>query len=182
MLSGPGQADGWYSRATAIVLGALLTAALFAILFPWFPGGTTPREGERAPFTLTARHELSYESDVLTAQARDDAAAAVPSKLVFEDAIPRRQLAELDQQLMQIDEARAATLSDSERESRIRAATAGALTQRSIETFAAVSDAEFGALADEAQRVLTKLLAESVTAEQVEDIRRSIGSQHSPLL
>ena len=182
VLTGGAQAAGWYSRATAIVLGVIVTAALLAILFPWFPGGTQPREGEGAPFTLTARHALSYESAVLTAQARDEAAAAVPSKLVFEDSIPRRQLAELEQQLTQIEGARAATLSDSERESRIRAATAGALTQRSVEAFAAVSDAEFGALADEAQRLLTELLVESVTEEQVDEIRRGVGAQLSPLL
>ncbi|MDA1061505.1 MAG: HDIG domain-containing protein [Chloroflexi bacterium] len=182
MLSGAAQAAGWYSRATAVALGALLSVALFAILFPWFPGGTQPREGAVAPFTLTARHELTFESAVLTAQARDEAAAAVLPKLVFEDSIPRRQLAELDQQLMQIEEARDATLSDSERESRIRAATAGVLTQRAVETFAAVTDAEFEALAGEALRLLAALLAESVTEEQVDEIRRGVGARLSALL
>jgi putative nucleotidyltransferase with HDIG domain len=173
---------GWYSRATAVVLGLVVSAALIAILFPWFPGGTKLREGDASPFTLTARNELSFESAVLTVKARDEAAAAVPPKLVFEESIPRRQLGELEQQLTQIADARQATLSDSERESRIRAATAGTLTQRSVEAFADASDAEFGALADEAQRVLQTLLAESVTEEQVEETRRGIAAQLSPLL
>lgn len=176
-------ATAWYSRLTAVALGLVIALALSALLFPWYPGGTKLREGEPSPFTLAAPRGISYESDVLTEEARAAAAAAVPAKLVFDLSIFRRQLGELDQQLIQIQEARLATLGDAERESRIRAATAGALTQRAIDTFAAASDAEFGALADEARVVLEAILGgPEVTAEQVDEARRSVASRFSETL
>ena len=170
--------DAWYSRLTAVVLGLVIAAALSALLFPWYPGGTTLREGEASPFTLAAPRAISYESDVLTEEAREAAAAAVPPKLVFEPSIYRRQLGELEQQLLQIQEARRATLGDAARESQIRAATAGALGQRAIDTFAAATDAEFGALADEARALLEAVLGgPEVTAEQIEEARRGLASR-----
>ena len=170
--------DAWYSRLIAVVLGLVIAAALTALLFPWYPGGTTLREGEPSPFTLAAPRAISYESDVLTEEAREAAAAAVPPKLVFEPSIYRRQLGELEQQLLQIREARSATVGDAARESQIRAATAGALGQRAIDTFAAASDAEFGALADEARAVLEAVLGgPEVTAGQVEEARRGLASR-----
>ncbi|MXZ46233.1 MAG: HDIG domain-containing protein [Chloroflexi bacterium] len=182
-LNSTDETNAWYSRLTAIVLGLVIAAALTALLFPWYPGGTKLREGEASPFTLAAPRAISYESDVLTEEAREAAAAAVPAKLVFDLSIFRRQLGELDQQLIQIQEARLATLGDSERESRIRAATAGALSERAIATFAAASDAEFGALADEARVVLEAVLGgPEVTVEQVEDSRRSVASRLSESL
>ena len=182
-LSSADETNAWYSRLTAVVLGLVVAAALTALLFPWYPGGTKLREGEATPFTLSAPRAISYESSVLTEEAREAAAAAVPAKLVFDLSIFRRQLGELDQQLIQIQEARLATLGDSERESRIRAATAGALSDRAIETFAAASDAEFGALADEARAVLESVLGgPEVTVEQVEESRRSVGSRLSESL
>ena len=90
--------DAWYSRLTAVVLGLVIAAALSALLFPWYPGATTLREGEASPFTLAAPRAISYESDVLTEEAREAAAAAVPPKLLFEPSIYRRQLGELEQQ------------------------------------------------------------------------------------
>ncbi len=182
-LNSTDETNAWYSRLTAIVLGLVIAAALTALLFPWYPGGTKLREGEASPFTLAAPRAISYESDVLTEEAREAAAAAVPAKLVFDLSIFRRQLGELDQQLIQIQEARLATLGDSERESRIRAATAGALSERAIATFAAASDAEFGALADEARVVLEAVLGgPEVTVEQVEESRRSVASRLSESL
>ncbi len=173
----------WYSRATAVVLALVIAAALTALLFPWYPGGTRLREGEGSPFTLAAPRSISYESDVLTEEAREAAASAVPVKLVFDLSIFRRQLGELDQQLLQIQQARLATLGDAERESRIRAATAGALTQRAIDSFAAASDAEFGALADEARIVLEAVLGgPDVTAEEVEEAQRGVASRFSETL
>ena len=173
----------WYSRATAVVLALVIAAALTALLFPWYPGGTRLREGEGSPFTLAAPRAISYESDVLTEEARVAAASAVPVKLVFDLSIFRRQLGELDQQLLQIQQARLATLGDAERESRIRAATAGALTQRAIDSFAAASDAEFGALADEARIVLEAVLGgPDVTAEEVEEAQRGVASRFSETL
>ena len=173
---------GWYSRPTAILLGLVIAGALFAVLFPWFPGGTKLREGDTSPWTLTAPRDLSFDSDVLTEAARDEAAAAVEDVTRRDDSIPTRQLAELDRQLAEVEAAREATLADSARESRIRAATGDALSERSIEALADASDAEFQALADEARDALSRVLSRSIAEEGVEDARRDAAALLSPLL
>ena len=173
----------WYSRGTAAALGLVIAVAVAALLFPWHPGGVKLSEGEASPFTLAAPRAISYESDVLTGEAREAAAAAVPPKLDFDPSIFRRQLGELDQQLLQIQQARLATVSDAERESSIRAATAGALGQRAIETFATASPTDFAALSDEARDVLEAVLGvREVTASQVEPERRGLVARFSGTL
>ena len=180
-LSGPPK-GGWYSRPTAILFGLVIAGTLFAILFPWFPGGTKLREGDTSPWTLTAPRDLSFDSDVLTAAARDEAAAAVEVVTRRDDSIPTRQLAELDRQLSEVEAAREATLADSARESRIRAATADALSERSIEALARASDAEFREMSDEARAALGLVLARSISDGGVEDARRDAAALLSALL
>ena len=173
----------WYSRGTAAVLGLVIAAAVTALLFPWYPGGVTLREGEASPFALAAPSAISYESDVLTGEARAAAAAAVPPKLDFDPSIFRRQLGELDQQLLQIQQARLAAISDADRESRIRAAAAGALGQRAIETFAAASPDGFAALSEEAREVLEAVLGrQEVTAERIDEERNGLVARFSGTL
>ena len=72
-LSRPSEGGGWFGRPTAVLLGLLIAAALFAVLFPWFPGGTQLREGDSSPWTLAAPRDLSFDSIVLTQEARDEA-------------------------------------------------------------------------------------------------------------
>ena len=45
-LNSTDETNAWYSRLTAIVLGLVIAAALTALLFPWYHGGTKLREGE----------------------------------------------------------------------------------------------------------------------------------------
>ncbi len=174
MLSRPDGEAQWHTPGAAAAFGLVVAVALAAALFPWHPGGAKLREGEPSPFALSAPTGVSYESDVLTERARAAAAAAVPSKLVREESILRRQLGELGQQLAGVRDARAATLSDSERESRIRAAAAGALAQSSIVTLAAVSGERFDVIAAEAGRVLRETLGGGVTEEQAAAARASV--------
>ena len=182
MLSRPTEASGWYARPTAVLLGLVVTVALFTVLFPWFPGATQLREGDSSPWTLSAPRDVSFDSDVLTQEARTEAAGAVEDVQRRDDSIPMSQLATLERQLAEIDDARQATLSDSARESQIRAATAGALSDRSIEAFAEASDAEFGALGDEARDSLGRVLSGSIAEEGLEEARRQAATLLSPLL
>ena len=79
MLSRPAEARGWFARPAAILLGLVIGAVLFAVLFPWFPGGAGMREGDASSWTLSAPRDLSYESLVLTDAGREEAAEAVPN-------------------------------------------------------------------------------------------------------
>ena len=171
MLSRPGEARGWFARPAAIVLGLLIGAALFAVLFPWFPGGAGMREGDASPWTLSAPRDLSYESVVLTEVAREQAAEAIPDVQRRDDSIGEVQIAELARQLEAVEEARADILSASARESRIRAATRGELSDEAVTVLGEIPDTDFRTLGDEARDILGRTLSGSIAAAGVETAR-----------
>ena len=171
MLSRPGEARGWFARPAAIVLGLLIGAALFAVLFPWFPGGAGMREGDASPWTLSAPRDLSYESVVLTEVAREQAAEAIPDVQRRDDSIGEVQIAELARQLEAVEEARAEILSASARESRIRAATGGELSDEAVTVLGEIPDTDFRTLGDEARDILGRTLSGSIAAAGVETAR-----------
>ena len=171
MLSRPGEARGWFARPAAIVLGLLIGAALFAVLFPWFPGGAGMREGDASPWTLSAPRDLSYESVVLTEVAREQAAEAIPDVQRRDDSIGEVQIAELARQLEEVEEARAEILSASARESRIRAATGGELSDEAVTVLGEIPDTDFRTLGDEARDILGRTLSGSIAAAGVETAR-----------
>ena len=171
MLSRPGEARGWFARPAAIVLGLLIGAALFAVLFPWFPGGAGMREGDASPWTLSAPRDLSYESVVLTEVAREQAAEAIPDVQRRDDSIGEVQIAELARQLEEVEEARAEILSASARESRIRAATRGELSDEAVTVLGEIPDTDFRTLGDEARDILGRTLSGSIAAAGVETAR-----------
>ena len=171
MLSRPGEARGWFARPAAIILGLLIGAALFAVLFPWFPGGAGMREGDASPWTLSAPRDLSYESVVRTEVAREQAAEAIPDVQRRDDSIAEVQIAELARQLEEVEEARADILSASARESRIRAATDGELSDEAVTVLAEIPDTDFRTLGDEARDILGRTLSGSIATAGVEAAR-----------
>ena len=171
MLSRPAEAQGWFARPAAIVLGILVGAVLFGVLFPWFPGGAGMREGDASQWTLSAPRDLSYESVALTEAARNEAAEAIDDVQRRDDSIAGVQIAELARQLELVEEARAAVLSASARESRIRAATDGALTDEAVAVLAEIPDTDFRRLGDEARDILGRVLSGSIAAVGVATAR-----------
>ena len=171
MLNRPGEARGWFGRAAAVLLGLLIAGALFAVLFPWFPGGAGMREGDASLWTLSAPRDLSYESVVLTEIARGQAAEAIPDVQRRDDSIAEVQIAELARQIGGIEGARADILSASARESRIRAATGGELSDEAVTVLGEIPDTDFRTLGDEARDILGRTLSGSIAAAGVEAAR-----------
>ena len=60
----------------SVVFAIITSVALFAVLFPWFPGGQQLEVGTRVDSDIVAPRDLTYESEVLTAETRDAAANA----------------------------------------------------------------------------------------------------------
>ncbi|MYI82906.1 MAG: hypothetical protein F4056_06285, partial [Chloroflexi bacterium] len=171
VLSRPGEARGWFARPAAILLGLGIGAVLFVVLFPWFPGGAGMREGDASAWTLSAPRDLSYESLVLTEAAREEAASAIADVQRRDDSIAELQIAELTRQLALIGEARADVLSASARESRIRAATGGELSDEAVTLLGEIPDTDFRTLGDEARDILGRVLSGSIAALGVEAAR-----------
>ncbi len=175
MLNRPGEARGWFARPAAVLLGLVIGAVLFGVLFPWFPGAAGMREGDASRWTLSAPRDLSYESGILTEIARDEAAEAIADVQRRDDSIAETQIAELSRQLAQVERARAATLSDSARESQIRAATGGILSDEAVIVLAEIPDTDFRTIGDEARDILGRLLSGSIAAAGVEASREQVA-------
>jgi membrane-associated HD superfamily phosphohydrolase len=106
----------------SLLIAALVVVVAFIVLFPWFPGGLRLEVGSTVERAIVAPRDESYDSDLLTEQVREAAAAAVVAEPVFDSGVRDRQLDELDRILNAIDVARAnRVLSASARESTIRA-------------------------------------------------------------
>ena len=91
------------TRRPAIVAAVLLVAALFAALFPWFPGGSRLSEGRTVDRPIVAPRDVEYDSVVRTVQVRQQAAAAVPEVLVLDPGVRDRQITQLNRLVTAID-------------------------------------------------------------------------------
>ena len=155
MPRGPGGGPGARAprrRLAGLALAGVVFALLLVVLFPWYPSGTAIGEGDQAPFALIAPRDVSFDSDVRTAQARAAAAAAVTDVLVLDPSVRERQLAELDLQLAGIARARDdAALAGSARETAIRATGGTLLSPRAAATLSAASAGEWELLSSEAR-------------------------------
>ncbi len=168
----------------AFALAAVTALALFAVLFPWFPGSQRLEEGATVDREVTAPREITYESDVMTERQRDAAAEAVPDVEILDDEIRNRQLAELDRVLAAIDfQRRDQTRSASARETAIQQIAGTDLSQRSAATLISVSDVRWSTMQSEARRVLSGTLAGTAIApDEVEEARSQAAASLSPLL
>ena len=182
MLNGSSRQATTFGRAGAVAFSLLIGAALFAALFPWFPGRQRLTAGATAADTVIALRAGSYESEVLTAERRQQAADAVQDVWVLDPDVRADQLIELDSQLARIDVARRDTsLSASARESEIRAVSPS-LSQRAAVAFAQTTDAEWQALVAEARTALDATLTGALRADDLQAARYRAEGLLSPLL
>ena len=169
----------------AVLIGVFVAIALFAILFPWFPGGLDLSAGSSVNRTIVAPRSTTYESAVLTEQLRLAAAEAVPDVRVQDTEVRGAQLDELNRLLLEIDDTRVNFgLSASARESQIRRVRVPELTEDAAATFATVTDLEWEAFAEEARTALGTTLADpqGIDEENLEEAQlRAVGAL-SPLL
>ena len=170
-------------RTAAVFFGALLSALLFAVLFPWFPGGQALDVGATVERDILAPREVNYESVILTEQLRDERAAEVADVLVLDTDLRDAQLARLDTILAEIDSIRADTnLSASARESEIRGIPGTELSQRAAATIVASDFAQWRTLSDEARNALGSTLLGSIAEEEVASARSRAAGLLSPAL
>lgn len=98
------------SRKVAALFGLLLAAATLALVVPLLPFEQTLRQGDYAPQTLVATHDKQYESAVLTAAARDQAARNVATiPLPVDPSLRAGAIANVDKLFDQVRTIRAST-------------------------------------------------------------------------
>ena len=78
------------TRPQSLLFGAALAVGFVIALFPIFPGQLRVQEGDVASRTIRAPEDLSFESTLLTQQARDAAENAVSDVQTFDPERPDR--------------------------------------------------------------------------------------------
>jgi putative nucleotidyltransferase with HDIG domain len=164
------------SILAALLFGIALTALLVVALFPIFPDRLDIRAGDTASRTLQAPRNLSFESAVLTERTRDEAAAAVPPALEFDDRVRAGQVREYDDLTVQLQQIRA--LPDDARKRDALAALD--LSPRGIDTAIALADDRWSAVRDEGRRVLSATLGISLNEAAAAAEAAGIDADISP--
>jgi putative nucleotidyltransferase with HDIG domain len=170
-------------RTAALFFGGLLSALLFAVLFPWFPGGQILDVGATVERDILAPRAANYESTILTEQLQEERASEVAEVLVLDTDVRDQQLAQLDAILAAIDDLRGDSgLSASARETQVRAIPGTELSQRAAATIVASDFAQWRTLSDEARNALGSTLAGAIGEDEVASARSRAAGLLSPAL
>jgi putative nucleotidyltransferase with HDIG domain len=170
------------SQPLVLLFGAILAVALVIALFPFFPRQLAVNEGDIAAADVRSPKDATFESEVLTEQARDEAAQAVPPVLVFDPSVATQQSGLLSNALEAIARVRSdGDLDASERRAQLLGvAELAGLSRSSIDTILQLSAERWDAASGEAGRVLSDVMTRSIAPENVEDIQSALRQDISP--
>ncbi len=167
----------------AVALAVFTSIALFAILFPWFPGGQQLAVGTRPDSDIVSPRDLTYESEVLTAETRGAAAEAVDEVLVFDPEIRDEQAGELDRIIAAVTQARSdATTSASARETAVQAIPGTELSPAGAGVLVSVDAEVWATMQEEARDALSRTLTGAVGENELEAARSRAANLLSPTL
>ncbi len=167
----------------SVAFAIITSLALFAVLFPWFPGGQQLEVGTRADSDIVAPRDLTYESEVLTEESREAAAKAIDEVLVLDPEIRDRQVNELDRILNAISSERAdATKSASAKETAIQAVTGTDLSADAAGTIISVDEEVWLTMQEEARDALSRTLTGAVNPNDLDTARARASNLISPTL
>ncbi len=161
------------SRSRAITFGVALAALLLVALFPFFPQQFSVRVGDIASRTVTSPRDVSFESTSLTETKRDEAAAAVPPSLVFDQTVRTEQITAYDAVIQQIERIRLQTSDEARKREQLESL---GLSARTIDTVLVLDDDEWAAVVTEGGRVLTQQLSVSLDDNSVQSARDSVDA------
>ncbi len=171
------------SPLQVLIFGVVLALALVVALFPFFPRQLPVHERDIATRDIRSPRDKTFESKVLTEQARADAARAVPPVLLFNPDVRAQQL-----ETLQIVTASVATvradkdLSDPAKRARLLGIQEVGLSRRTIDTVLRLSDERWNAVATEADSALSTALGRSLGEGDIDSTRNGLLQQISPNL
>ncbi len=171
----------WWPRFQAAYPGLLFTLGVLAAALIMLATGEaehalTLHAGDVAPRDILAPYSLTYESQVLTEQRREAAAAEVaPVYAPPDPAIARRQLERLRSALDFVSQVRADPYAtDEQKRADLQALEGVKLTPQQIDYLLRLSDAHWQAVQSEAERVLEQVMRSAIRETQLTQIRRTL--------
>jgi hypothetical protein len=152
-----------------------LAAVIFALPFNTL-GTLALREGEPAAQDILAQRTVSFPSDLLTSNAREAAAAAIPDQYDPPDSrIARQQVLLLRDVLDYINSVRADPLADpAQKRNDLLALRDVALTPEVADRLLRLDPGQWTTVSTEALSVLEQVMRSQVRGDQIEDVRRSV--------
>jgi len=166
------------STVRAVVLGVFLAVSVSAILLiDFLPSNQVILEpNEVSSLTILAPYDLTYESEILTEQARDAQAASVQD--IYDPpaaSVARKQEVRARQILDYMSTVRQDTYASPEQQTDWIAAIPDLdLSPQVIEIILALSEEEWQKVKDETVRVLVRAMQGEIKESQVATVRRSL--------
>ncbi len=162
--------------ATAAVFGIALAALLVIALFPIFPRQLNIRVDDIAARTVRSPQAVSFVSDFLTEQRREEAAAAVRPSLVYDPDVRAQQLEAYGRRTAQVTQIRGIADDVRKRDS----LADEELTPRAVDTVIALDGERWQAVVDEGRRVLNDQLGVSLDEVAVTQSKDAVDSLIGP--
>ncbi|MCH7718677.1 MAG: HDIG domain-containing protein [Chloroflexi bacterium] len=166
--------------AQVLLFGVVLAVTLVLALFPVFPGQLRVQTGAEASRTLRSPRAVVFESAVLTKQAREQAAQALPDVLVFDPNVNSVQLAALATATASMTEVRENDALD-DAAKRARLLDIPDLSDRtSVDTVVALSDERWQQVLQETEQLLASAMSQSIPPDGIEAEQAGLLQQISP--
>ncbi len=146
----------------------------------WEASGVNLRPGQIADRTIKAPYTATFESQLLTQQARqeayDDARNVV---LVRDPSVEAAQLEALNRVLTQLENIRSQRSTDLAAATQQAQAALEGLSPEDAQLLVSLSDASWGRIEAEARRVLAEVLAEEVRSDNVAQVKEQLPERVS---
>ncbi len=167
----------FFSKKFIILYSLILATIISAVIFPWQKEQSQIVVGEPASYTIISPTSLEYNSELLTNNRRQAAAAAVEDIFVLNPDVRDSQVALLNKQLNNIEKIRSDNISAiSVKESAINSLKIKELSNNSISLIVLMSDDEWDMIVDESSNILTKILTGSISLAETENIKKRINT------
>ena len=167
----------FFSKKFIIIYSLMLALITSAVIFPWQKEQSQIVIGEPAAYTIISPTSLEYNSELLTNNRRQAAAAAVEDIYVLNPDVRDSQVSLLNKQLNNIDKIRSDNISAiSVKESATNSLKIKELSNTSISSIVLMSDDEWDMIKDESKNILTKILTGSISLEEAENIKTRIDT------
>ena len=166
----------------ALFFGAALAAVLVLALFPFFPRQLPVHQGDIATADLRSPRNISFVSNVLTDQARDDAALPVPDVLLFDPTIQPQQLTKLNKATGAAGRVKADPgLTDTAKRAQLLGiADLRGLSRASIDTILSLPNDRWQSVSTEAESVLIQVMSGSIAPDAVDGEKTGFAQLISP--
>ena len=169
-------------RVRALLFWAILSISLaLTIGIQFLPAQFQLREGDVARQTIKSPRRVQFVSQVLTKQARDEAAARVADIYAYDPALATQQVQKLRNLGDQVTAIRQSTnLTDEEKQVQLSRLPETGLSPEGVAAVLRLSEAEWNQVRNEAVRLVSEAMRSRITSEQVDSVRQQLPVQLSP--